>query len=57
MVEIEEEEDRVETTDERAGGPPSPDRERRPGVWAALRPLILRAHFYAGVLIAPFVDA
>ncbi|MEU2941880.1 PepSY-associated TM helix domain-containing protein [Nocardiopsis alba] len=55
MVEIEEEEDRVETTDERAGGPPSPDRERRRGVWAALRPLILRAHFYAGVLIAPFV--
>ncbi|MEU3453026.1 PepSY-associated TM helix domain-containing protein [Micromonospora sp. NPDC006766] len=25
------------------------------GVWALLRPLVLRLHFYAGVLIAPFL--
>ncbi|MEU6718047.1 PepSY-associated TM helix domain-containing protein [Nonomuraea sp. NPDC046802] len=31
---------------------PSPE---RPGTWAALRPLVLRLHFYAGVLIAPFL--
>lgn len=46
----------------RAGGPPSdevpqpdagPARTRRGG--AALRPLILRLHFYAGVLVAPFL--
>ncbi|WUG91031.1 PepSY domain-containing protein [Streptomyces sp. NBC_00454] len=28
---------------------------RRPGTWAALRPLLLRLHFYAGVLIAPLL--
>jgi MFS family permease len=28
---------------------------RRPGVWAQLRPLILRLHFYAGVLVGPFI--
>ncbi len=27
----------------------------RRGTWAALRPLVLRLHFYAGVLVAPFV--
>ncbi|WP_188186669.1 PepSY-associated TM helix domain-containing protein [Nonomuraea sp. SYSU D8015] len=32
--------------------PPSPE---RPASWAALRPLVLRLHFYAGVLIAPFL--
>nr|WSX52187.1 PepSY domain-containing protein [Streptomyces sp. NBC_00974] len=26
-----------------------------PGAWAALRPLLLRLHFYAGVLIAPLL--
>lgn len=29
--------------------------QRRPGVWAQLRPLILRLHFYAGVLVGPFI--
>lgn len=30
--------------------------ERRgAGTWAALRPLVLRLHFYAGVLVAPFL--
>ncbi|MGW2019150.1 PepSY-associated TM helix domain-containing protein [Streptomyces sp. NPDC001927] len=29
----------------------------RPGTWSALRPLVLRLHFYAGVLIAPFLLA
>lgn len=34
----------------------TPERPRkRPGVWAQLRPLVLRLHFYAGVLVAPFV--
>ncbi|MGI5291959.1 PepSY-associated TM helix domain-containing protein [Nonomuraea polychroma] len=32
--------------------PPSPE---RPASWAALRPLVLRLHFYAGILIAPFL--
>ncbi|WP_017543524.1 PepSY-associated TM helix domain-containing protein [Nocardiopsis prasina] len=32
------------------GAPPP-----RPGVWAQLRPLVLRLHFYAGVLVAPFL--
>ncbi|MDR7276539.1 PepSY-associated TM helix domain-containing protein [Catenuloplanes atrovinosus] len=27
----------------------------RPGTWAALRPLVHRLHFYAGVLIGPFL--
>ncbi|MFI8516640.1 PepSY-associated TM helix domain-containing protein [Streptomyces sp. NPDC085481] len=27
----------------------------RPGGWAALRPLVLRLHFYAGVVVAPFL--
>ncbi|MFE2171098.1 PepSY-associated TM helix domain-containing protein [Streptomyces sp. NPDC059447] len=29
--------------------------KRRPGGWAALRPLLLRMHFYAGLLIAPLL--
>lgn len=38
------------------GRPPKPPAPvRPPGVWARLRPLVLRLHFYAGVLIAPFV--
>ncbi|MFI9061776.1 PepSY-associated TM helix domain-containing protein [Streptomyces sp. NPDC053429] len=28
---------------------------RTPGAWAALRPLLLRMHFYAGLLIAPLL--
>ncbi|AZS76006.1 hypothetical protein DDE74_38645 [Streptomyces lydicus] len=31
------------------------DRAVRRTGWAALRPLVLRLHFYAGVLIAPFL--
>lgn len=27
----------------------------KPGTWALLRPLVLRLHFYAGVLIGPFL--
>lgn len=27
----------------------------RPGTWSALRPLVLRMHFYAGLLIGPFL--
>jgi uncharacterized iron-regulated membrane protein len=45
-----------------AGGPPSDEAPQRPaapapapGRWATLRPLVLRLHFYAGVLVAPFL--
>lgn len=31
------------------------DPSTRPRGWAALRPLVLRLHFYAGVLVAPFL--
>ncbi|MFY7066951.1 PepSY-associated TM helix domain-containing protein [Nocardiopsis changdeensis] len=35
---------------------PAPDRpDGTRGAWAALRPLILRLHFYAGVFVAPFI--
>ncbi|OKI47528.1 hypothetical protein A6A27_36690 [Micromonospora sp. CB01531] len=30
-------------------------RPARRGVWSLLRPLVLRLHFYAGVLVAPFL--
>jgi uncharacterized iron-regulated membrane protein len=33
--------------------PPPPN--RRSPVWAALRQLLLRLHFYAGILVAPFI--
>ncbi|MCJ0868035.1 PepSY domain-containing protein [Streptomyces sp. AP-93] len=36
-----------------AAAEPAP--ARTPGTWAALRPLLLRLHFYAGVLIAPLL--
>ncbi|NXY98782.1 PepSY domain-containing protein [Streptomyces sp. BR123] len=41
-----------------AGAAPEPARgtpAAKPGTWAALRPLLLRMHFYAGVLIAPLL--
>lgn len=31
------------------------DGPARRGVWSQLRPLVLRLHFYAGVLVAPFI--
>ncbi|WP_175411080.1 PepSY domain-containing protein [Streptomyces sp. TRM64462] len=36
---------------------PSPDTPApaRQGTWSALRPLVMRLHFYAGLLIAPFL--
>ncbi|MEU4323906.1 PepSY-associated TM helix domain-containing protein [Nonomuraea dietziae] len=37
---------------------PAADPEQSPGrgtAWTALRPLVLRLHFYAGILIAPFL--
>lgn len=40
------------TTTEEATQPDAPASPRR---WAPLRPLILRLHFYAGVLVAPFL--
>ncbi|GEB56612.1 PepSY-associated TM helix domain-containing protein [Streptomyces gardneri] len=38
-----------ETADSTANTP------RKAGTWSALRPLVLRLHFYAGVLVAPFL--
>ena len=37
--------------------PPIPTSDSAPGPrgWAALRPLVLRVHFYAGLLVAPFL--
>lgn len=40
------------TTPEEATRPDAPASPRR---WAPLRPLVLRLHFYAGVLVAPFL--
>jgi uncharacterized iron-regulated membrane protein len=39
----------------RAIPPPAPTPATGPGCWALLRPLILRIHFYAGILIGPFL--
>ncbi|MGW7426757.1 PepSY-associated TM helix domain-containing protein [Streptomyces sp. NPDC054813] len=45
----------------RSGGPPSDEAPKpsalaaSPSRWAPLRPLVLRLHFYAGVLVAPFL--
>ncbi|NGN64758.1 PepSY domain-containing protein [Streptomyces sp. A7024] len=35
-----------------AAAPPSPARR---ATWSALRPLVLRLHFYAGLIVAPFL--
>jgi uncharacterized iron-regulated membrane protein len=35
--------------------PPAVAPAPSPGAWAPLRPLVLRLHFYAGVLVAPFL--
>ncbi|MFE0647591.1 PepSY-associated TM helix domain-containing protein [Streptomyces sp. NPDC059534] len=35
--------------------PRTPNTPRKAGTWSALRPLLLRLHFYAGVLVAPFL--
>ncbi|MFD0775791.1 PepSY-associated TM helix domain-containing protein, partial [Streptomonospora algeriensis] len=44
----------AQDTDTPAQEPPSPGPGRR-RAWAALRPLVLRLHFYAGVFVAPFI--
>ncbi|MFF0221375.1 PepSY-associated TM helix domain-containing protein [Streptomyces sp. NPDC004629] len=41
------------TTRDEAARPPAPS--PAPSRWAPLRPLVLRLHFYAGVLVAPFL--
>ncbi|MFF6803732.1 PepSY domain-containing protein [Streptomyces sp. NPDC012616] len=41
-------------TAEEAPQPAAPEPKTR-GPWAALRPLVLRLHFYAGVFVAPFL--
>ncbi|MDN3026917.1 PepSY domain-containing protein [Streptomyces sp. S.PB5] len=35
--------------------PKAADPTPKPGTWAPLRPLVLRLHFYAGLLVAPFL--
>ncbi|MFD3328889.1 PepSY-associated TM helix domain-containing protein [Streptomyces sp. NPDC058701] len=42
-------------TGSEAGGTAAGGARRSPGGWAALRPLLLRMHFYAGLLIAPLL--
>ncbi|EWC62593.1 putative iron-regulated membrane protein [Actinokineospora spheciospongiae] len=42
------------TVDEHEAPPPE-QRRRAPGGWAGVRPLLMRLHFYAGVLVAPFL--
>lgn len=41
------------TTTDEAPQPPAPANAK--SAWAALRPLVLRLHFYAGVVVAPFL--
>ncbi|MGP3924090.1 PepSY-associated TM helix domain-containing protein [Streptomyces sp. 8N616] len=43
------------TPDDRAASGPSPAAGGRTSARAALRPLVLRLHFYAGLLVAPFL--
>lgn len=44
------------TTDEAPEAAPAPaSAPKSPGPWAPLRPLVLRLHFYAGLLVAPFL--
>jgi uncharacterized iron-regulated membrane protein len=46
----------LDATDPTPERPGRPARGRRPGgSWAGLRPLVLRLHFYAGILVAPFL--
>ncbi|MFI5625213.1 PepSY domain-containing protein [Nocardioides sp. NPDC051685] len=47
----------TELTDpaEPAGSPLQPQAQSRVGWWPLIRPLVLRMHFYAGVLVAPFI--
>ncbi|WP_328530435.1 PepSY domain-containing protein [Nocardioides sp. NBC_00368] len=39
------------------GPPEATPPSHRPGWWPVIRPLVLRLHFYAGVLVAPFILA
>ncbi|BFO19004.1 hypothetical protein SHKM778_53920 [Streptomyces sp. KM77-8] len=41
--------------DHHGRGPATPAPAPAKSVWAGLRPLVLRLHFYAGVLVAPFL--
>ncbi|GAA2658295.1 PepSY-associated TM helix domain-containing protein [Streptomyces lunalinharesii] len=38
-----------------AGGETATKTTTAPGVWSGLRPLLLRLHFYAGILVGPFL--
>lgn len=42
----------TETAESPRSATPAPSKR---GGWAPLRPLVLRLHFYAGVLVAPFL--
>jgi len=43
------------TPTDQAPNPPTPEPAPARSAWAGLRPLVLRLHFYAGVLVAPFL--
>jgi uncharacterized iron-regulated membrane protein len=46
----------MSTTSDRPQAPPLTTTRPEPAVgWSTLRPLVLRIHFYAGVLVAPFL--
>ncbi|MEV6651172.1 PepSY domain-containing protein [Streptomyces sp. NPDC051219] len=47
--------DPVKGTEETTAPTATAAQEGRPSTWSALRPLVLRIHFYAGVLIAPLL--
>ncbi|MFB7592693.1 PepSY-associated TM helix domain-containing protein [Streptomyces sp. NPDC056169] len=46
---------RPDTTEAPPSETPDTTAPRKAGTWSALRPLVLRLHFYAGVLVAPFL--
>lgn len=44
-----------ECPDGRPADPPAPPSDAPTSLWSALQPLLLRLHFYAGVLVGPFL--
>jgi hypothetical protein len=43
------------TVDEQPAPPRPAAAPTRAGTWSLLRPLVLRIHFWAGVLVGPFL--
>lgn len=42
-------------TDDRPAPPQSPPPPAGPTLWGPLQPLVMRLHFYAGILVGPFL--